>query len=1494
MEQNSLTLQGYSLAPAQARTWDSISQVQQAGTWATAELNGTIASEKVQRILQQVVQRHNSLAMYFGRSSALHYPLQQPQQAATLACATHDWQDQDAAAQQQLLASLQTDWAAPVALNTPVRAALIQLAPTRTLLWLRAHPLQADAASLHVLLQEVAALCNGAELTPTEDVLPYENYASWQQELLADADTEALTYWKQYRPYYFQKPLVPFEQKAGAPRALARRRLVAEPAVFQALQAQCAAHSVSLRNLLLSLFARFLYSFERPEHFVIGLQRFDRLYDELKHAVGAMGKTVPLLVKATDFGPEANPATLLEQREEELLDWEDFFSFAHVGKEDTDFYSYGFGYLPAAAFQPLGQNVTVTLTDLHAVAEAHALQLVVQEQATQLVFDFYYATNAYPDQSIELVAEQWSTFLRRKLALSPADQLAQCAAGRAEQSTAITPQTVLELFQEQVARHPAAAAVVYKQTTLSYAQLDAASTRLAHVLRQRYHIGPGSHVALLLGRSQWLPISILAVLKAGAAYVPIDTAYPDTRISQIIESGRCQLVLSEVAVWSQKQQLCQLTALLLDEDDVLAGASTEPLPLPALSDLAYIIFTSGSTGKPKGVMIQHGSLTNYVQWSNNYYFAPGERGNWALFTSIAFDLTVTAIYTSLCRGQVLFISDAEKHILSILEEAVDAEKGLAIDILKLTPSHVAMLKNLPLTRSTVKKVIVGGEALEWDHIHTLRKLNPDIEIYNEYGPTEATVGCVVQKVTPQDERIFIGEPIANTTVCVLDEALECVGNSCIGELYIGGDCLAQGYLHQPELTAKSFVTLPWDPQQRTWYKTGDLVRQNADGIFDYLGRADKQVKIRGYRIEPGEIQAVLLQVPGVSNALVGVLKHEEESYLVGYLQAEEPVEVARVRSYLAERLPAYMVPMQWLQVKAFPLTPNGKVDEKALAQLATEQKQAEERPYVAPTTVLEAELQKIWEQVLKQNPVSVQADFFSLGGNSLNFSQLILRVNQAFGKKVSFSEFFDYLTVEKQAAFLAQARPEAAARHISVAPAQERYPLTPAQYSIWKACQSEGSTVAYNMPFVLRLEGELDATAFAGAVAAVAARHESLRTVFRKNADWTVSQQVLPTGPVAELLTQQDLRGDNLSSEALQAKVLAEIRTPFDLAAGPLMRLKLWQLGTQEHVLVYTLHHIIGDGWSMQVLFDELMQAYNALTAGQPLRLPPLPIQYKDYAAWLTASLAGEEGQRLEQYWLSQFAEAVPVLDLSPDFPRPEHRTYAGKTLTADITQAEYQALLQLGAAQEGTLFMTLLLATNVLLHKYTGQTDMVIGTPMAGREHLDLEGQIGLYVNTLALRSTFSGEHTVTELYQQVKQQVVGATSHQLYPFDTLLQQLNLPLQAGRSPLFDVMIVLQNIDSQQAPAMPTGLTISRFGSDLESSKYDLCFFFVEEAGAVRVHLEYDTALFREDTVQALLGNLRHLAGQLTPAASLRDLSLLASATEAEEADLFLAQMLEM
>ncbi|GAB3638875.1 hypothetical protein GCM10027422_44660 [Hymenobacter arcticus] len=1432
--------------------------------------------------------------MQFNQSSALHYPLQQAQEDALLACTIYDWPLDNAATQQQL-AALRATWVAPMQLNDSLRAAIIKLGPELTLVWVQVHPLQADAASLHLLLREVADLANGAALAAEDDLLPYENYVSWQQDLLGAAEEDALTYWRQYRPYLFRKSLVPYEQPATEARpTIARWQVAAEPAVYQQLQQQSAAQNVPLRILLLSLFARFLYSFERPEQFIIGLQRHHRLYDELKNAVGAMSKTVPLLVSAADLAPGANHPVQLERQEEELMDWEDFFGFAHVGKDKNDGYSYGFGFLPASVFEPMGEAITVTLTDLHAVTEAHDLQLVVREQDQQLGFDFYYASNAYTPQTIGLVADQWRTFLRRKLALSSADQLAQCTSGSAVLAAAIRPQTVVELFREQVAVNPSAVALVYKNLTLSYEQLDATSTQLAHILREQYDVGPGHNVALLLNRSQWLPVSILAVLKAGAAYVPIDPAYPDNRISQIVASGDCQLVLSEAAVWSRKQQLCSLTALLV-HDDVLAGAPADPLPLPALTDVAYIIFTSGSTGKPKGVMIQHGSLTNYVQWCNHYYFAPGERGNWALLTSIAFDLTVTAIYASLCRGQVLTISEADKSILSTLEEAFSATGGRAIDVLKLTPSHVAMLKSLPLTSTGVKKVILGGEALEWDHIQTLRQLNPDMEIYNEYGPTEATVGCVVHQVSPQDARIFIGEPIANTTVCVLDEQLECVGNSCIGELYIGGDCLAAGYFHQPELTAQSFVSLPWDPQNRIWYKTGDLVRQNAQGLFDYLGRADKQVKIRGYRIEPGEIQTLLLELPEISNALVGVLKHADESYLIAYLQAETPLEVARVRSHLAERLPAYMLPTEWLQVRAFPLTPNGKVDEKALAHLATEQKQAEERPYVAPATVVEAELQKIWEAVLKQSPISTQESFFALGGNSLNFSQLILRVNQVFGKKVSFSELFDHLTIGQQAAFLLTAQPEAAGQPLRAEPsAQASFPLTPAQYGIWKACQSTESTIAYNMPFVLQFTGELDQAALQGAIAAVVARHESLRTVFRKNADWTVSQHVLPILATSELLTTVDLREENLSREVLEARVLAEIRTPFDLATGPLMRLKLWQLAHQEHVLVYTLHHIIGDGWSMQVLFDELMQAYNAGTAGQPLRLPALPTQYRTYEAWLGTHLTGENGRRLEHYWLSQFDGPVPVLALATDFSRPEQKAYQGKTLTTEINRADCQALDQLTVEQAGTTFMTLLLTTQVLLAKYTGQTDLVIGTPIAGREHLELESQIGLYVNTLALRTQLAGLPTVAALYQRVKQQVVGAYTHQLYPFDTLLQQLNLPLQPGRSPLFDVMVVLQNIDSPQPASQPAGLTVSRFDSDLQSSKYDLCFFFVEEPGAIRVHLEYDTALFREETVRTLLANFRHVASQLAGTTRLVDIHLLTSATEAEENDLFLAQMLEM
>lgn len=1493
MENNNNSIRGFALSPVQAAVWD-VAQAQPGNIAATIRLNGNVNVPQLQQAIHQLAAQQEVLALQLQISPALQYPLQAPVnnpsdipvEVFTAVHAGNAVEEWNAYKQEWLQQPI------PAKNNILWNNILFQVNAHEWEWCIKAHPVLLDGASFSILLQQLVNIYEQTAVDEAETPITYINYASWQNGLLQNPEPEAIRFWNGFSNHLFQKSLVPLERNTGNAATIHNRSLLVPDTYAKTLEANAAANNVTVANLLATLFMRFLAGFENPENIVLGWRYFGRLYAELAATAGNMTKLLPLVMPAETLKKE-NGFAALQQQVEELSDWADYYTLANAGKPQEERFAYAFDFIAAEQYITTGNGIAAAVNDIRIFPEAALLHLVCQQKPAGMQFDFYYNENRYNTAIINAVTNQWKKFLGKYVALLPENDVPHVVKGRDVWTSQVQPVTVLQQLRTQVQLQPHAPALVYRSNVLTYAQVEERTNALAALLQQRYHIQPGDRVAILLNRSEWLPLSIWAVLKAGAAYVPVDTAYPDERIGQILHASEARLVISENAVWNTKKALAASENVLITDALTASDFNNVLQPVAAnLSALAYIIFTSGSTGKPKGVMINHESLTGYIQWCRQYYLQPGENDNWALFTSVAFDLTVTSIFTPLCNGQAVYIGDSDKPVHVLLHEFVDANSPTAVEILKVTPSHVAMLKGSAITATKVKKIIIGGEALEWEHIHILRNLNPAMRIYNEYGPTEATVGCIVQEIKDTDYRILIGEPVANTEVCVLNNELNTVEAGCTGELYLGGKCLAQGYWGQPELTADRFVQLPWDKENRTWYKTGDLVRQDADGIFDYLGRADLQIKIRGYRVEPGDIQAALLALPGIRLAHAGLVKDGENSFLAAYIQAETPQDAAALSHQLGAKLPAYMVPSQYVFLDALPLTPNGKVDDKTLEKLALEQRNKAERPYVAPASLLEEKLQQLWQDILNIPRISTADDFFLLGGNSLNFSQLILRIHQQLGMKVNFAQFFNYTNIAAQGAYITQLDAGAGgdvADDIEIAPEAGDYPVTPAQKSIWKACQVQLGSIAYHMPGVLELKGEVNVPALQQAAQQLLQRHDSLRTVFVTNAAGEIRQVILPADGLRQVLLYEN-RQEDKQNNVLQNRMLEEIRAPFQLAAEPLVRLKLWQTAASEYLMVYTIHHLVGDGWSMKVFFDELLLIYQSVIANTPA-LPALNFQYKDYTNWLLQQLNSAEGKVAQQYWLQQFEEAPQVLNLATDFIRPSQKNYLGHTMHFVFTPEETAALYKLAETYSGTLFMSLLTLLNALLYKYTGQHDIVIGSPIAGRSRVEWEPQIGLYANTLALRNRFDGEADVAELYSIVRRNTLDAYNYQLYPFDYLLEQLNLPYDPSRSPLFDVMIVLQNAAYQPKARQLPSLLVDRYKADLSSSKYDFCFFFIEHENALHLNIEYDTALFREKTVQAFFDNLRFVLPQLTENKQLDDMYLQVSQEEEDEINNFLMRM---
>ncbi|MEA2692939.1 MAG: hypothetical protein QOJ16_2326 [Acidobacteriota bacterium] len=903
--------------------------------------------------------------------------------------------------------------------------------------------------------------------------------------------------------------------------------------------------------------------------------------------------------------------------------------------------------------------------------------------------------------------------------------------------------------------------------------------------------------------------------------------------------------------------------------DRLDAQPVAPLPLAGRGeDPAYILFTSGTTGRPKGVAVTHRSLHNYVQWACRYYFADVP-GNMALFTSPAFDLTLTSIVCPLLGGRTVhtFRNDDVDRLLARIFGSGPATSALpAIDAVKLTPAHVSVLRGLEIRETAIRSVIVGGEELTPEQVETLRRLHPGMRIYNEYGPTEATIGCTVARV--EGPPVTIGKPIDNTRIYVIDSAGELKPVGVVGELCVSGDGLALGYWNDPEQTAAKFVDHPFRPGERL-YRTGDRAKWLPDGNLLLLGRVDRQVKIRGNRVELGEIEERIRRLPEVADvAVIDRRDAQGDRCLAAYVVTRDRVETARLREELAVGLPDFMIPSYFVFLPALPLSLNGKVDRRALPD-PEEIAAAAGAAYEAPEGDLERALAGIWKEVLGRERVGRGDNFFDLGGHSLKATQVVSRVERTLGVRLPLREMFRNPTLRGLSAALSGMSGLSSGSGVSGGsggmggiepiPDAEFYALSHSQRRLWILHQIEEDPLAYNSLEVICLEGDLDETALLLALRHLVARHESLRTLFVQ-AGGEPRQVVRPELDFE--LSRADLRPAADPEAAAREHLLGEAGRPFDLAAGPLLRVSLLRLGERRTILALILHHIVSDGWSMGVLVRELSVLYNAYRAGAEPPLPPLRIQYRDYSAWHNRQVDEAAGRRA--YWLEKLAGPLPALDLPTDFPRPPVQSFAGAHRGLFLDSAVTAGLNRLARERGGSLFMVLVALVKTLLHRHTGQEEILVGSPIAGRFHADLEDQIGFYTNTLALRDRVESDAPWTALLDSVKRTTLEAYEHQLYPFDRLVEELPLARDTSRSALFDVLVVLQNTAPLALDLQ--GLTPAGFSVPTVASKFDLSFHFAhlgQESGGeagLRVGLEFATDLFLPGRIERMAAQLAVLA----------------------------------
>ncbi len=1117
---------------------------------------------------------------------------------------------------------------------------------------------------------------------------------------------------------------------------------------------------------------------------------------------------------------------------------------------------------------------------IEAFEQSHYDLSVVVNPKAQLEIDWSFNLNRFSVEFIETIRDQ-VTKLILDIVAQPELKVSDLEIISAEEENLVQKnfnetkeavdlnKTLVQAFEEVVSLKSELPALAYNSTVLTYKELNSRANKVAHKLIAQ-GVGPNSIVPLLIDRSEEIIIGILAVMKAGGAYLPIDPAFPENRIKYFLEDSRANIILS-----SSKKEFnipVNIQHIKLNDSSIDPLSNENPNVNLTADDLAYVIYTSGSTGNPKGVLIEHRNVLNLVHGLNKEIYSHYENEvqlNIALVASYIFDASVKQIFSSLLLGHSLHVIDNELKQDS--RSWISYYQENQINISDGTPALLQILIQDELgfdSNSSFKQFIIGGEGLQRQTV--LRLLdkfptNKKPKITNVYGPTECCVDATSILVEPylldRYEILPIGKPMANHRLYILDQYDKLVGINVPGELCIAGSGVARGYLNNPELTKEKYVKNPFSEKERM-YRTGDLVQWTPDGILEFLGRIDRQVKIRGYRIELGEIENSLLSHPSISNvALVDLKNNLGEVLLCAYYESDQPLELPELKAYLLEDLPEYMVPSFFIKVDAIPLTPSGKIDRRSLPDPANIDLKED---FVAPETEDEKKLAAIWSEVLGVSTVGINDNFFDLGGHSLKTIELASRILKTFEISIGLADIFNAPILSQQLTHIRGAGNETQMFHsIGKSDEKEYYHLSSAQRRLFLIDQIEGKGLQYNIPAVLNINGNLDVKKFELSLNAILQRHSSLRTSFHME-NGTPVQRIHPH-------SHYSISINSVDESSIHTK-LHDFITPFDLDKAPLIRCELLQLSEDRFVLLFDIHHIISDGVSTQNFIRELVQCYR----GEALEA--LSIQYSDYSEWQHQFIQEEDYQKQKAYWLNQFKDSVDPLNLPLDFSRPAIQSFEGKTATFRLEGKRFEQIQELCKTHGCTPFMLLMGLYNLVLHKYSGNETINVGTAVAGRTHPDLKSLIGIFINTLVIKSEINPDHSFLDFLESTKKSALDAFSNQDYPFEELVDDLNLERDLSRNSMFDTMFILQNTsDKNEQLSLGEGISVQGRNYENKTSIFDITVEATEYANFIQFNFRYCTKLFKAETIDRLFESYQLLVDQIgkTPETPIRELIVL-------------------
>lgn len=1327
------------------------------------------------------------------------------------------------------------------------------------------HHIIMDGWSSAVLSGEFFELYAGLHLAQPGLLPPvsqYREYISWMQQ--QDAG-EAIACWKNYLDGYDEVASLPVKKdKRSATYNPARVTLTLDAATTTCMTQLAATEHFTLNAFIQVIWGILLGRYTMRNDVVFGSVVSGRpaAIPGIEKMVGLFINTIPARIKmqATDTIPGLCRSMQLDNMRLQAYhhaQLADIQAAAGFEKELFDHFI-GFENFPAEQSGSDEDELSIEQVANHEQTTFDLYITVVP--GNELDIYFSYNRSVYEDRFIQDISNHFSNIINQCLenpavTVSGIELLSQ-----QEISALLFPskkmlqpeQDMVQQLRKQAVAFPGRTALLFNGRPVSYGECNDLSDRLADYLIQN-GAAAGATVAVWMRRSEWAVIALLGVLKSGAAFLPIDPSIPDQRARYMLEDAEVKTVLTDSVMLFRVMESFQGDIMALDIQ--LPEWEAAAMPVTHIADpsqAAYILFTSGSTGKPKGVVVSRANINYYLNWANRYYFNNESGYPFALFTSLSFDLTLTSIFTTLMRGDAIHIFD-EDDVHLVLKNIFSAEGG--IRAVKLTPSHISILPHLEIPGTAISHAIVGGEQLTPEQVAILHALNPSMRVFNEYGPTETTVGCSIAEIANGSSMVTIGKPITGAGMYIFNQYGKMQPAGVPGEIFIGGPGVAQGYLHQPELTAKSFVASTYTGKRL--YRTGDKAKYLPGGNIEYMGRIDEQVKIRGYRIEPGEIAQVLASCSGVENCSVLVHKEGAQNTLVAFIVAKES-DMENIRQQAAAQLPEYMVPVHFIPVHEIPLTANGKTDTRALLEQFSTAASGNNDVFVAPVTEVEKALAAIWQEVLDKEKIGIRDNFFRLGGHSLKIVMVISRVHRELGVKLDMRLFFDHPYIEEIAGII-DTKQNASGQLIPVLEPAADYEASPAQKRLWIINHLERDNTAYNITGPLIINGKINRPALAKAFKKIVERQESLRTTFIMNND-ELRQVVHDAGAFAVPVIQTDISGHNNITEEAQRLVTGAMNTPFDLIKGPLFRVQLVRMQEEQHLLILSMHHIISDGWSVDVLMHELSALYNACANGMEDAMPVPGIQYKDYAAWQNSQLQGVSLEQHRRYWFTQLSGELPVLELPADFPLPQVQTFNGHTIHTSFSEEMVKQLKQVCENSQCSLYMLLLASVKTLLWRYTGQQDMIVGMPVSGRSEESLEQLIGFFVNTLPLRTSFDAKDTFAVVLEKIKTNVLDAMEHQVYPFDKLVEDLAVKRNPGRSPIFDVVVALQNTGLVSAErSMANGITLEAFEAPNTITKFHLLFNFSDNGNGLGLEIQYNTDLFTEARMKRMAVHLEML-----------------------------------